>query len=249
MRRKVLFDFGTWEITLREVLASLVIIAIAALIGVLISGAIRKNLSDNRAKYNKAIKINNDKDQFEYGMRTNVGNAFVYGELKAVDTVSWEHLKGKYMAITRVQEHYTMHTRQVYHSDGKNGGYYTTEVYYTWDEIDRQYKGCKEITFCGVKFSANKIIFPSSYDKDTYRIDTDDRYIFYVVDKKYTGTIFTSLRDKTISDKSRFYVMNIQETYDYLTSNAPLYIFIVMWIILSGIGIGIFYYLDNDWLE
>lgn len=38
-------------------------------------------------KYNKAVKIE-DSGLFEYGMRTNIGDAFIYGDLIAVDTVS-----------------------------------------------------------------------------------------------------------------------------------------------------------------
>ncbi len=81
------FDFGDFEITKREILASISIIAIMLCVGVLIAGKISDYELDQNEKYNKAIKIEN-KELFEYGMRTNVGNAFVYGNLKAVDTVT-----------------------------------------------------------------------------------------------------------------------------------------------------------------
>ena len=89
--RKRGFDFGDFEITKREILASISIIAIMLLIGVLIAGKISEYELDQNEKYNKAIKIDTQ-ELFEYGMRTNVGNAFVYGDLKAVDTVTYpEH--------------------------------------------------------------------------------------------------------------------------------------------------------------
>ena len=52
---------------------------------------------------------------FQYGMDTNVGNAFVYGDLKAVDTVTYPEISGEYMYVEKVKERYTKHTRRVAH--------------------------------------------------------------------------------------------------------------------------------------
>lgn len=54
-------------------------------------------------------------------MRTNAGNAFVYGDLKAVDTVTYPEIGGEYIYIEKVKERYTMHTRQVAHTTTMNG--------------------------------------------------------------------------------------------------------------------------------
>ena len=100
------------EITKREVLASISIIAILLLIGVLISSKISEHQMDKNEIYNKAVKIK-ESDIFEYGMRTNVGNAFVNGNLKAVDTVTYPEIDGNYMYVEKAKERYTMHTRTV----------------------------------------------------------------------------------------------------------------------------------------
>ena len=131
------FDFGDFEITKREILASISIIAVLLLIGFIISGKISDHLIDKNEKYNKAVKIK-EQDLFEYGMRTDIGNAFVYGDLEAVDTVTYPEIGGKYMYVRKVEEHYTMHTRQVAHTTTVNGHshtYYTTEVYWSWDYV------------------------------------------------------------------------------------------------------------------
>ena len=112
------FDFGDFEITKREILASISIIAVMLLIGFTISGRISNYILDRNEKYNKAIKIESS-DLFEYGMRTNVGYAFVYGDLKAVDTVSYPEINGEYMYIEKIEEHYNMHTRTVTTTDSK----------------------------------------------------------------------------------------------------------------------------------
>ena len=107
-RKRRSFDFGNFEITKREILVSVSIVAIMLLIGVLIAGKISDYQLDKNEKYNKAIKIESQ-ELFEYGMRTNAGNAFVYGDLKAVDTVTYPEIGGEYIYIEKVKERYTMH--------------------------------------------------------------------------------------------------------------------------------------------
>lgn len=77
------FDFGDFEITKREILASVSIIAVMLLIGVLISSKISEHQLDASEVYNKAVKIDNT-DLFRYSMDTNVGNAFVR-DVRSVD--------------------------------------------------------------------------------------------------------------------------------------------------------------------
>ena len=127
-RKRRSFDFGNFEITKREILVSVSIVAIMLLIGVLIAGKISDYQLDKNEKYNKAIKIESQ-ELFEYGMRTNAGNAFVYGDLKAVDTVTYPEIGGEYIYIEKVKERYTMHTRQVAHTTTMNG---KTHTYYTF---------------------------------------------------------------------------------------------------------------------
>lgn len=100
------FDFENFEITEREILASISIIAVMILVGILISGKISEYLMDKNEKYNKAVKIESQ-EMFQYGMDTNVGNAFVYGDLKAVDTVTYPEINGEYMYVEKVKERYT----------------------------------------------------------------------------------------------------------------------------------------------
>lgn len=242
------FQFQSFEITKREILASISIIAILLLVGVLISGKISEHQIEENEKYNKAVKIEST-DLFQYGMETNIGNAFVYGDLKAVDTVTYPEINGKYMYVKKVKEKYTRHTRRVRHKSG-NHTYYTTEVYWTWDYAGEESKECKEIEFCGITFESNKIVFPNSTHIDTIKTSMYVRYKYYGVGTKYTGTIFTTLKDNTISNKSDFYKdMNIDKTVEHLESGIGLYVFWILWIVFIVCIVFGFYYLDNRWLE
>lgn len=248
------FDFGTFKITKREIVASVTIIAVLFLVGYLISDYIRQYQIDTNEVYNKAIKIENT-DLFKYGMKTNIGNAFVYGELKAVDTVTYPEIGGQYMYIKKVKERYTRHTRTVTKTRGtgkRRRTYTDTEVYWTWDEISREDKKSNQLSFNGVNFNSNKFIIPTDYYINTIKESMHIRYKYYVVNDSYKGTIFTDLRNNTISDNTTFYEnKNTQETYDTLVNNGfvGLVIFWIFWIALIGGCVFGFYYLDNRWLE
>lgn len=246
------YNSHDFKITKREVIASISIIAILMLIGFLISGKITEYQMDKNEKYNKALKITNT-EIFQYGMNTNIGNAFVYGDLKAVDTVSYSDIKGEYSYIKKVKEKYTRHTRQVAHTRkvGKTTTtYYTTETYWTWDYVSEESKKCKELEFCGVKFKSDKIDLPSSEYKDTVDGGYHIRYVYSVCKNQYKGTIFAYLSDKTIKDKASFYnEMTIEKAVKYLESGFAEIIFWFVWIIFIGLCVFGFYYLDNRWLE
>ena len=243
------FDFGDFVITKREILASISIIAVMILIGVLISGKISEHQMDKNEIYNKAVKIEST-DLFEYGMRTNVGNAFIYGDLKAVDTVTYPEIGGEYMYIEKVKEKYTKHTRTKTYTDSNGKKKTKKETYWTWDRVGSEDMKCNEISFCGVVFNSNKINIPSSYHIDTIKESRHIRYKYYGVDTKYTGTIFTDLRDKTIPDNTTFYNnKNIEEAVQSLQSGGGEIIFWFFWIILTAALVFGFYYIDNEWLE
>lgn len=246
--------YGDFTITKREIIASISIIAIMLVIGVFISSKISEHNLDKNEIYNKAVKIEST-DLFAYGMRTNIGNAFVYGDLEAVDTVTYPEIGGKYMYIEKVKEKYTMHTRQVAHTrtvNGKSQTYYTTETYWTWDKVGSEDLKCKEITFCGVKFASNKIDIPGSSHIETIKESSHVRYKYYATSTKFTGTIFTSLKDNTITDNTEFHQnKNITETVESKMTSATIWLvlFWIFWIILIALCVFGFYYIDNWWLE
>ena len=246
-------SIGDFEITKREILASLVIIAIMLLIGFVIHEKINDSLMEDYQKYDTALQIDNNSELFSYGMRTDIGNAFVYGDLKAVDTVTFEEIDGQYSYVKKVKERYTKHTRTVTkkrkRSDGKTETYTEKEEYWTWDEIDSWSKHSQQISFLNVVFPYGKISFPS-YDyittqKESYYI----RYVYYGTDIKFKGTLFARLTDNTINDTNFYFDKSIEETIEYLESGIEVIGFWIFWILLMGGCVFGFCYLDNKWLE
>ena len=234
------------EITNREIIASISILAIMIIQGFFISDKIQTSKQDEVAKYSKAVKIK-EEDIFSYSMRTNVGNAFVEGELKALEPVSYEDIKGEYLKVDRVQERYTMHTRTV--TTTVNGKPRTTvQTYWTWDVINRDSKTSPTVNFLGRDFDTSKFNLPDTEYIDTVSDGHNLRSKYYGYPVTSDVTIFSSLKDDTISDNTTVYTSNMATTVETLTSYPPPIVFWVIWTIITFFIIYLFCYLDNDWL-
>lgn len=237
------------EVTKREILFSIIIVAVMLMIGFGISDRINDSIMDANRKYDTALQIENDTDLFQHSMDTDIGYAFVHGDLEAVDTISYPEIEGEYSYVRKVKERYTEHEREVTKTDSKGKKYTETETYWTWDKVGSESIHCKNISFAGVQFKYGEIEIPGSEYITTIKESSKIRYKYYGCDTKYTGTLFANLKDDTISETQFFNGMTIQETIDSLESGVELILFWAFWILLIiGVVVG-FCYLENRWLE
>lgn len=242
------------EITLREIIVSIAIVAIMMLFGFMISDSINEARLDKLQEYNTALKIpDNNTELFKYALDTDIGNAFVEGKLKVVDPVSINGLKGKYSYISRELEKYTQHTRTVtetYYVNGEAKTRTKIETYWSWDHQKTDRWESKKINFNGVDFDINKISMPGTRYHSTVSCGYHLRYIYRVRDLEWQGTIYAQLKDNTIQDQADFREnTDIEQMLEYYTVFNWLWVFWPFWIILTaGLVVG-FYYIDNRWLE
>lgn len=238
------------EITKREVIASISILAIMLMLGIVIGGKITEIQQDNNSRYTKAVKIK-DKELFVYSMNTDVGDAFIEGEFKAVDPVSYPELKGEYLLIKKVKERYTMHTRTV--TTRVNGKTHTrVETYWTWDQVDSETKQSSKVTFLDKEFNSSKFDLPSPEYLETQKESSHVRYKYYTYPTKTNVTVFAELKDGDMVSDKGIQVYNdytIESLYEHLTSNFGIVLFWIVWAIVIGLCIYGFYYLDNSWLN
>ena len=250
------FDLRDIEVASREIIVSIAIIAAFLIGGFLISGRIQDSIDDANIKYNTAVKIDcsDSNELFVYGMKTNIGNTFVYGELIAVDPVSYPDIDGEYMEVEKTKEKYTRHTRQVAHTrtvNGRTQTYYTTQVYYSWDYAGSESKKCEKVRFCDVEFSSDRIDLPPLEHIDTQTFG-NIRYIYEGSKTEYIGTLFSDLREDTISEGSNFLAnMTIDEAVEYYkqTGVVKQVLFWFIWTVICGACVYGFYSLENRWLE
>ncbi|MEG0836261.1 MAG: hypothetical protein RR313_11820 [Anaerovoracaceae bacterium] len=267
---------GDFEITKRELISSGVIIFLMLFIGFFISEGISNRTSEKNEIYYTATKIDNNKDQFKYGMETNIGNALIFGDVVAVDAVSIPELNGEYLKIRKIKQRYTQHTKTVTYTDSKGNSRTKLKAYYNWDTVDDNYLGCEKITFLDVEFESKllnlnfwqdiplnsetvtkdyKNWISGSYlyqDGDTWTSVGDVRYEYYVVPKEFNGSILATLKDGTLLPKSKFYKnMEIQDIVTDIENgaNVPAIFFWATWcLLICGVIIG-FVRIENRWLE
>lgn len=242
------------EITKREIIISIAIVAIMMLFGFMISDSISDARLDKLQEYNTALKIpDNNTELFQYALDTDVGNTFVEGKLKFLDPVSIEDIDGQYSYISRELEKYTRHTRTVtetYYVDGKAKTRTKTETYWTWDHVETDEWESKQINFNGVDFPIDKIEIPGTRHHSTVGCGYHLRYVYYVRDLEWQGTLYAKIKDHTFENTADFRAdTDIEQMLEYYTVFNWLWLFWPFWIILTGGLVYGFYYIDNNWLE
>lgn len=240
------------EIKKREVIFSIIIIAAMLIIGFGISEKIRQNMLEKYQRYDLALKIDTE-ELFSYGMSTNVGDAFVHGDLRTIDPVTFSELEGVYSYVKKEEQEYRKHYRTVTKtyigSDGKTKTKTEKEEYWTWDTMRTERKTATRISFLNVEFDYEKIPFPTSHHVKTISTGYHRRNVYYGTDTDFQGTIFTVLKEDTINETSFYKNRTISETIENLESGSEVVVFWVFWIILTGGLVVGFYYLENNWLD
>lgn len=166
--------------------------------------------------FQAALRIN-DATKFSYAEKTKIGNVLAYGNMHGNERVSFPELRHSYSYLRKVEQEYTMHTRQVAHETCSGTGSnktcvttYTTEIYYSWDFNGDQIKQTGSYTFLGVVFNYDQIDLPNAlglemndetvsdyYKKDIkggYIYDEDDsdiRWHYEYLPIDFASTVFT----------------------------------------------------------
>ena len=236
------------EITKRECVASVTIVAVMMIIGFLVAGRIDSWQIQKNSEYYAALQIT-DPEQFRYGMDTSVGKAFVYGELQAVDPVTYPEIGCAYLYVEKVEEHYNMHTRTVTETDSKGHTHTWTEVYWSWDYYGSESIHSQRIRFLTIEMEYGKIKSPSAKYIARVQESSGVRFNYYAVPAEYRGTIYTDLRDGSISDNSEMLANTDIETALKTKTTSWIGVFWLIWIILTGAVTYGFCYLDNEWLN
>ena len=236
------------EITKRECVASVTIVAVMMIIGFLVAGRIDSWQIQKNSEYYAALQIT-DPEQFRYGMDNSVGKAFVYGELQAVDPVTYPEIGCAYLYVEKVEEHYNMHTRTVTETDSKGHTHTRTEVYWSWDYYGSESIHSQRIRFLTIEMEYGKIKSPSAKYIARVQESSGVRFNYYAVPAEYRGTIYTDLRDGSISDNSEMLANTDIETALKTKTTSWIGVFWLIWIILTGAVTYGFCYLDNEWLN
>lgn len=238
------------EFTFREILVSVVIALLMLGLGFFIAESIRDKVSSDNEKYFKALKINNQAELFDYAIRTEVGDVLSFGQFKANQPISDRLIKGKYFAINKTEEHYTMHTRTVSYKCGKHTCH-RTETYWTWDEVGNEKFTTKTFSFLGRNFNYNLIDFHNYDYIDTVKTSSYVRFKFDGIPLEFKGTLFSNTKNNTIKENVLFPSESIKEVINDKENSAGEWVigFWVAWSIFIIAGVIGFMALENRYLN
>jgi hypothetical protein len=262
-------------ITKREILFSVIIIAIMIVSGLFISNAIEKSHMEDAEKYFKALKVE-DAKMFEYNKKTHGGNTLAYGNAKVVDSVSVPELKGEYAVIVKHKEMYQKHIEYVTREDDEGNTYTEEVIRYSWDSMGSESFKSKEVLFLEQKLPSEIFHLGSGSRVDLGETVSDEykekehwgylyedshwfenvgdlRWYFTVVPSEFAGSLFVNLNGDAISEKntSFYYDQTIADVIEMKENSAKSsqILFWVLWIIFLVFVVWMFYYIDNHWLE
>ena len=202
-------------------------------IGLAIKGGIDTWQMERNAKFNKALRIESD-EAYKYAADTSAGYAYGYGQMEALNPVTVAEIGGAYISLSRVKEHYTMHTRTYTTTDSNGHKEEHTEVYWTWDAVEDEFWHSDAVRFKGVEISFDDISGIGQDYIDTIRIDTDDRYVFRGAGKTLEGTVFGSLTGGTVKEAIFHENRDIESAADSDTGVDFGALFAILWVLLPA---------------
>lgn len=249
------------EVTKREILFSTIIFTFMIGLGVLIENPIISGLTQDALEISSAVSAQ-DSLRFGYFKRTDPGLFLAEGELQALNPVSIKDIPGKYLEIEKIKERYTEHVHVHTTTDGKGHTRTYTTVDYSWDKQGKSEEWkCDSVIFLGENFSLRNIDFHYYLQKDTIIYEKsrgwfgssvgDIRYVYKTWPEITPGLMIGSVEDKTWKDLKFIKGETIQGKIDSAERDIRVipWVFWVLWILLTGGLIVLFYYFENRWLE
>ena len=242
------------EITKREILASVTILAIMVGIGVWLSAPILSKATERYLAVASSVVANTD-DEFDYISRTNAGRFLANGTLSAIDTVRLEELPGVYSSVKKAKEEYRLHTEVYTTTDGKGHTTTHTRTYHSWDEVKHWNYKAERAMFRGKEFKIDEV-YRVRMQKDTIikvktkMFENDTRYVYYTAPVSFDGVMLGSAMNRKYEEPKFINGLTAEEyiknTERKLNGNTVL--FWILWSLLTAGMIVGFYALENKWL-
>lgn len=267
------------KVTKGEIIVCIIAFIIWTTVGIMISNQITYHTIDSNQRYYKALKFDQNREAFEYAMKTSSGEALVYGDFKTEVPISLPEMTDKFTAIKVVTERYNQHTRTVTEKDSEGNTHTHIETYEEWDTARTDYFYADKIFFLNREFDNSKFEFKNfqsikltsdntdiytkiRYNKlyDNNHIGDsigDKRYSYYGVPIEFNATIFANLKDNSVfnprGDDKKVDVFNgtIDEYMEHIenTKYTPNIIFFIFWYIAYGVLAYFFVMQRNKWAD
>ena len=276
MESKVIIQGRKFELTVRELVVSILILIIGIAFIFLGCRIIDKKYMDYNDKFIKA-NIIEDQEMFDYCVNTERGLSSSFAKIEADNFVSFSEVYKDFLYVERIKEEYTMHTST--DSDGN------IDTYYTWDRVETKSKQVDYIIVNGIKVNMSGVVIKTrnvdlkenevnleDYDLDYegfqsylyerrgifhFRGDVRYRYEAMTLDDIYekgNTSFLCSFENKELhpyETQYKFYNMTPKELIlDSMKNTNALKILISIAIsTIFILGICVFIYLENNYLN
>ena len=211
-------------VTLREAIFSVTIASVLLFAGFMISARIEHGVNQRNLRYRQAASVSTP-EGFSLAMRTDVGDAFVEADFRALDTVSHDKLGGEWLWLT--------------------------EVYWTWDTYKVEKRHSKRVSYIGEEFPYEKFDY-SWVGRKFKTVDNGFmlRIEFTYLPTRFRASAFTSLSKGTVTNGTGLRQgMSIDKLYEACTKSYAVGVFWTFWIMLIVGAVVGFVVLDNRWIE
>lgn len=266
------------DISLKEVLIAIAVVAISMTISIFVYQPIQEGLIAESILYRQALKIENDSGRLYYSQETNVGNVLAYGSFTAMEYQSMDEVQGEYAIILRTKEKYQMHTRTVQDCDAEGNCTTRVETYYSWDAVGKESNRSPEYIFMSVLIQDSMMnlspqhrlypltdfiqpeLLPTTTQKYYYPNGRGDhvgniRYYYDILPKYFYATAFLRFMDGKITnpiDENKkinvFYEVGIDEVIHSQDIRAK-WIKAIYYILWFLLTSGLYFYIAYEWLE
>lgn len=229
------------------------------LVGFLISNHVRSSES----VYRTALKTTN-KQRFNYIVKSQQGNVITHAALHG-DPVKFREMNKnrKFMAVHRILEVYTMHTRT--YTDSK--GNVHTETYWTWDDSGSDTVASKKVRIYGHSYPTKRFSLSDYYqdiDADKivdhgtgltgmyYYLNSMERYRYEVIPTTISGSFIANASKGTLAPtKGNTIAVSKQSYKDYLRQHQTngwqiITILMLMLVAIEALAISYMIYLVRD---
>lgn len=246
----VILDGGSFTITKREILISILFTVLMLCLGTYFAGKIDDWTNEKKQKYEQTLVIDDDDGLFQYGLRTDVGDVLCHSSLKAEKAISLGDEKDR-LYIRQELERYTMHTETYTTTDGKGHTTVHTRTYWTWDYVNEKVRHSDNIIFAGVAMPYGKIAMPNAGRTKTVSCGYHLRHVYYVIPKDNSGVLYTHINKHTCSKGKWYNAVSAKDEKEAMIKNTRygIIIFWCIWVAVIIFLAGMFCYMDNNWLD
>lgn len=137
-----------------------------------------------------------DKERFDYILKTQQGGFYTDTTLEAIEPVTTSNLKGEYLSINEVEEHYVSRVETYTDSEGET----KTRIVWEWVEWSDDYYTSSKIKLHGNEYDTSSFSIPRHKYVKTQKIRSDIRVKYYVVDNNQKVAFFADAGENGMSN-------------------------------------------------